>query len=218
MHACICFDCASRVTDGVGMPAAIPTPYWLLIAALVKAGYVVAAPTHNDGSAARLGLLDGTELPYQFEQMIVAAGATAGGEDEAVEAAEGDHKVAIMKAHRRSQLLRRVAELMTSLDFVLSPEATGPRSGGGLCSVDASRVAYLGHSFGGATAFMASELDARCCCAVCYDPWVEAGMQMVEVVGKSFGHLILSRIRTFLPGTHLRVIINNSNSLAGMPR
>ena len=50
--------------------SAIPGLYWAVIASFVRAGFVVAAPTHNDGSATRLGLSDGTELAYRTEADI----------------------------------------------------------------------------------------------------------------------------------------------------
>jgi len=39
--------------------------------------------------------------------------------------------------------------------------------------IDSDRVAFVGHSFGGATALLASEVDHRPKCSAVWDPWVQ---------------------------------------------
>jgi predicted dienelactone hydrolase len=148
---------------------ALPICYWSIVGALVRAGYVVVMPTHNDGSAAHVALQDGTTLPYETEVTVCSRA----GHDMASKEYKDSHESEIestMKAYRCGQLRRRAAELSCSLDYVLSDEAA---AAGGGWSVDPHRVAFVGHSFGGATALLASELDHRAACCVCYDPWVE---------------------------------------------
>jgi hypothetical protein len=165
---------AARHPDANNLPVialshgltAIPICYWSIVGALVRAGHVVAVPTHNDGSAAHVALEDGTALPYQSEALICGAAGHDMANEEYKESHSGEIE-ATMKEHRCGQLRRRAVELSCSLDYVLSDETAG------VWSVDPQRVAFVGHSFGGATAFLASELDDRAACCVCYDPWVE---------------------------------------------
>merc|ERR1719498_810955 len=74
---------------------------------------------------------------------------------------------ATVNAHRCRQLRRRAMEVSYPCSYVL--DNPGP------VSVDPSRgITFAGHSFGGATALLASELDERANCCVAYDPWLEA--------------------------------------------
>ena len=109
---------------------AIAVVYWSVISALVRAGYVVAVPTHNDGSAACVVLDGGTELPYETEEMICTA---AGHTEYADPAYRESHEAEIdatIREHRCRQLRRRVAELSCGLDYMLTNEASVGRVAG----------------------------------------------------------------------------------------
>jgi dienelactone hydrolase len=162
---------APRHAEAVNLPlivfshglSAVPDVHWSVVSSLVRAGYVVAALTHNDGSAANVTLNDGSKFPYETGEMIC----TAAGYDLENVATERPAMEATVKAHRCRQLRRRVAEMSCACDYVLGNPGPVP------VQVDPARITFAGHSFGGATAFLASELDERATCCVAYDPWLE---------------------------------------------
>ena len=142
---------------------AMPGVYWALISTFVRAGYIVVCPEHNDGSAAFIFLEDGTEDSYDTETDIVG-----GAVDEFPE------NQLILQDHRRKQLRRRVAEAHACMEWLVDiagPKAEKSQRFAG--SIDMSRLGYVGHSFGGATALAASDLDEDARACVCYDCWAE---------------------------------------------
>lgn len=139
--------------------SAIPAMYWSMISNLVQAGHIVVCPEHNDGSAAIVRLEDGSVYTYKSWKSAFA------------EEADVDKRQGLQHKLCREQLQRRVAEATASMDWIL--RCASDASSRWYQSVDTDRLAYGGHSFGGATSVVAAEKDVRAKACVCYDCWAE---------------------------------------------
>lgn len=146
---------------------AVPQNYMVLIDGLVKLGCVVVAPTHGDGSAAQCarremaGDLTRTMRPYVTLEEGTALNA-------APDTSEHDeawyHTCSLSRrevSYRRAQLLRRVREARAVAAHVRSLAADVQRNDNLWARlIDVERgVAYVGHSYGGATSVVASKVS-----------------------------------------------------------
>ena len=135
--------------------SALPCVYWSLICNFVQAGHIVVCPEHNDGTAATVVLEDGSE--HEFEPLAGKFSQTA----------DAQQRTAQERAWRHAQLRRRVAEATVAADWMLGCSSDSASRWAG--SVDASRIVYAGHSFGGATALVAADADPKATACVAYD-------------------------------------------------
>lgn len=138
----------------------LPAIYWTLISNFVQAGHVVICPEHNDGSAASVRLQDGSTHDYERPDEKFA-GVTDPAE-----------RKLLQDKWRRQQLKRRVAEAIASMDWLLRNVAD--KSTRWYQAADPNQLAYVGHSFGGATAVVAAEQDPRASVCAAFDCWAEA--------------------------------------------
>lgn len=137
----------------------LPAMYWSLISNLVQAGHIVVCPEHNDGSAAIVQLHDGSTFLYEHP-------------DEKFSEVSAKERSTLQYKWRRQQLKRRVAEATASMDWILSTVAD--KSSRWYQAGNTKQLAYVGHSFGGATAVVAAEQDTRVSVCVAFDCWAEA--------------------------------------------
>jgi hypothetical protein len=115
----------------------LPCVYWALISSLVRAGYIVVCPIHNDGSAALVTLQDGTVCQYQTRQQLV-------GTKQKITEADSPE----LQEIRREQLRRRVAEARAALTWAVSEGAAeASRAQRWAGAIDTERLGYIGHSF-----------------------------------------------------------------------
>ena len=138
----------------------LPAIYWTMISNFVQAGHVVICPEHNDGSAASVRLQDGSTHDYERPDEKFA-GVTDPAE-----------RKLLQDKWRRQQLKRRVAEAIVSMDWLLRNVAD--KSTRWYQAADPNQLAYVGHSFGGATAVVAAEQDPRASVCAAFDCWAEA--------------------------------------------
>ncbi len=118
-------------SPGYGAPRAV---YAGLLADLASRGYVVIALDH----------------PYESAIVQLADGRVVG---PASFRARGDTGV----PHMERQVVVRAADVRFVLDRLVRGDSLGPLSG----RLDLTRVAAIGHSFGGATAVLTASQDAR---------------------------------------------------------
>ena len=138
----------------------IPAMYWTMISNFVQAGHIVVCPEHNDGSAASIRLQDGSRYEYERPDEKFAA------------ISDLQEQKTLQERWRRQQLCRRVAEAKASMDWVLGSVAD--KSARWYQAVNPEQLAYVGHSFGGATAVVAADQDDRAKACVAFDCWAEA--------------------------------------------
>ena len=148
---------------------ALPINYWAAIEGLVKLGCVVVAPTHGDGSAAccvhREMRGDLTATRRLYKTLLEATGQT-----------DDTWRSVPTGAYRRAQLLRRAREAKACAAFVLrEADSQLGRAAPWAQLLDADRgVSYVGHSFGGATAVLASANCNHASSAVAWDAWLDS--------------------------------------------
>ena len=138
----------------------LPAMYWAFISNFVQAGHIVICPEHNDGSAARVQLDDGSS--YDYEQP----------DEKFAGISDPAQRQVKQEKWRRQQLKRRVAEAIASMDSLLISSAD--KSSCWYQAANPERLAYVGHSFGGATAVVAAERDPRARVCAAFDCWAEA--------------------------------------------
>jgi dienelactone hydrolase len=135
----------------------LPAMYWSMVSNFVQAGHIVVCPQHNDGSAATVRLEDGSSYDYEDPETKFA------------DVTDAEKRKALQDTWRRQQLERRVAEATASMDWILS--CATDSSSRWYQVADTEQLAYVGHSFGGATAVVAAERDSRAKVCVAYDCW-----------------------------------------------
>jgi len=139
------------LSHGLGGTAGM---YAITACELASQGFVVLAPTHNDGSASLAELPAGLSVAYRPPP--------------------GSYGSADMLKLRQEQLLTRAAELSHVIDVLVEAEKSGswpvpvPFAG----RLDLTRVGVLGHSFGAATAALTAEQDERVQALVANDLWM----------------------------------------------
>lgn len=138
----------------------LPAMYWTMISNFVQAGHIVICPEHNDGSAARVQLRDGFIYDYEHPDEKFSG------------VSDPTERKLKQDAWRRQQLKRRVAEAIASMDWLLSSSAD--KSSRWYQASNPEQLAYIGHSFGGATAVVAAEQDTRARVCAAFDCWAEA--------------------------------------------
>lgn len=153
------------LSHGLGGVAQV---YSMLASELASHGYVVFAPSHNDGSACAAEQPDGSLVPFQSIPI--------------------DNPTPESVAKRQAQLSSRVEEMRFVLDNIIHAEQTGswPSSlpfGGAGGRLDLSRVSVVGHSFGGCTAVTTAARDERIKAVVAHDFWTEPAPKDVKYNG-----------------------------------
>lgn len=145
---------------------AFRTIYSAIGAALASYGFIVATVEHRDGSAS---------ATYYFEDQAAAK----------MENRSWFYLKKIKQEEseraRKEQVRQRAKECSKALSAILDIEHGNPKENVlGLPfdmkqlkdSIDETKIAVMGHSFGGATVFQALSEDQRFRCGIALDPWM----------------------------------------------
>jgi platelet-activating factor acetylhydrolase len=166
----------------------VATMYSSQCSDLASQGYIVFAPTHNDGSSA-LAELRASSIPYRRLNQPTTWPNSA---EE--------------KEMRATQLSTRVAELQHVIDAVFAAESVEGGAGWRKVSahstglppyagrVDLDRLALVGHSFGAATVVGTAAVETRAKAVIGHDVWCQpmttspAGSLLATVCEKGVQH------------------------------
>jgi dienelactone hydrolase len=128
-----------------------PATYSIVRRELTSQGFVVLAPTHNDGSASIIRYIDGSHRGVELEK-------------------DDPKRVAVN--WRREQVAHRVQEINRIMDYVRHEAEVDALFQSRESCLDFEKVGVMGHSFGAATSIESAYANKIFKCVVDLDGWM----------------------------------------------
>jgi len=149
-----------------------PETYTVIRRAIASFGFVVVAPTHNDGSASVIRYMDGTHRAVEMLK---------------------DFPKRVELDWRREQVFHRRDEIATLLDYLVNEDeaVVDELFRNKNVNLDFERIGLMGHSFGAATSIVTASAFKQFKCVVDLDGWMLPVPEQVIKQGLDVPFLIL---------------------------